>query len=118
MENYTHARSHILPKSFWLHFGRHLRVAVPLLGISLGIGVCGYHFIEGMKWIDALLNAAMIMGGMGPANELHSFGGKVFATIYALYSGLFLIAITGYLFMPFIHRILGESQKKKFEGEE
>ncbi|MBK9562476.1 MAG: hypothetical protein IPO54_04960 [Micavibrio sp.] len=113
MENYTHARSHILPKSFWLHFGRHLRVAVPLLALSLGAGVCGYHFIEGLNWIDALFNASMIMGGMGPANELHTAAGKMFASIYALYSGLFLIAVTGYLLIPFIHRVLKKLESQK-----
>ncbi len=103
---HSHKRSHILPKSFWVHFGKHLGFAAPLLCLSLFIGVAGYHFIEGMEWVDALLNAAMIMSGMGPANDLHTEAGKVFASFYALYSGLFLIAITGYLLIPFFHRLL------------
>lgn len=98
-------------KSLWLHFFKHLGIALPLLALSLMIGVCGYRFIEGMPWVDALLNASMIMGGMGPAAELHSVSGKIFASCYALYSGLFLIAVTGYLLIPFLHRIL-----RKFEA--
>jgi hypothetical protein len=93
-------------KGLWIHFFKHLGIAMPLLGLSLLIGICGYHFIEGMVWIDALLNASMIMGGMGPANEIHTYNGKIFASAYALYSGLFLIAVTGYLLIPFLHRIL------------
>ncbi len=55
----------------------------------------------------------MIMGGMGPANELHTVAGKMFASIYALYSGLFLIAVTGYLLIPFIHRVLKKLESQK-----
>ena len=105
MKQYNHKRSHILPPSFWVHFAKHLGFAAPLLCLSLFMGVAGYHFIEGMEWVDALLNAAMIMSGMGPANGLHTNAGKVFSSCYALYSGLFLIALTGYLFIPFFHRL-------------
>lgn len=112
------SHSHILPKSFWLHFGRHLRVAIPLLVLSLAVGVSGYHFIEGMEWVDSIFNASMIMGGMGPANELHTAAGKIFASIYALYSGLFLIAVTGYLLIPFIHRVLRKFEIQRSEPHE
>lgn len=106
-------QQHILPKEFWIHFLKHLGVSTPLLGFSLLIGVLGYHFIEGMSWVDAFLNAAMIMGGMGPASELHTSSGKIFASCYALYSGLFLIAVTGYLLIPFLHRILKKIEVNK-----
>ncbi len=115
MKQYNHKHSHILPTSFWIHFGKHLGFAAPLLCLSLFIGVAGYHFIEGMEWVDALLNAAMIMSGMGPANDLHTEAGKVFASCYALYSGLFLIAITGYLLIPFFHRLLHTFEKQAEE---
>lgn len=77
-----------------------------LISISLMIGILGYHYIEGLGWIDALLNAAMIAGGMGEIDPLHTTGGKIFASFYAIYSGLFLIAVTGFLLMPVVHRIL------------
>ena len=77
-----------------------------LIGISLLIGVLGYHYIEGFDWIDSLLNAAMIAGGMGEIDPLRTTGGKLFASFYAIYSGLFLIAITGFLLAPIIHRVL------------
>jgi hypothetical protein len=73
---------------------------------SLALGVCGYHFIEGMAWIDSLLNASMILGGMGPVDPLKSTGGKLFASFYALYSGLAIISIAGLLLTPVVHRVM------------
>jgi hypothetical protein len=73
---------------------------------SLALGVSGYHFIEGLPWIDALLNASMILGGMGPVDSLKSMAGKLFASFYALYSGLAIISIAGLLLAPLIHRLL------------
>lgn len=73
---------------------------------SLALGVCGYHFIEGLPWIDALLNASMILGGMGPVDPLKSSGGKLFASFYALYSGLAIISIAGLLLAPLVHRLM------------
>jgi hypothetical protein len=68
-------------------------VAGIVLAGSLALGVFGYHFIEGLPWIDALLNASMILGGMGPVDSLRSTGGKLFASFFALYSGLAIISI-------------------------
>src|SRR5262245_1281531 len=76
-----------------------------LLG-SLGIGVLGYHFLEGLSWIDSLLNASMILGGMGPVNPLKTDAGKIFASFYALYSGVVLLASVGVLAAPIFHRFL------------
>lgn len=84
----------------------HIGTIMPLVGLSLGAGVLGYHFIAGLGWVDALLNASMIAAGMGPVNLLPTAAGKVFASLYALYSGLFLIAVTGYLITPVLHRLL------------
>lgn len=78
---------------------------VVLIG-SLSLGVCGYHFIEGLPWIDALLNASMILGGMGPVDPLHTRAGKLFASFYALYSGLAIISIAGLMIAPAFHRML------------
>ena len=73
---------------------------------SLGIGVLGYHFSEGLSWLDALVNAAMILFGMGPVSELHTNAGKWFASFYALFSGVAFITIVGVTFAPLFHRFL------------
>jgi len=73
---------------------------------ALFLGVSGYHWIEGIPWVDSTLNAAMILGGMGPVAELHTTAGKLFAAAYALFSGLMFIVVAGLLFAPVIHRFL------------
>lgn len=83
---------------------RHAWVVVLLIGCALGIGAAGYHYLERLPWIDAVLNAAMILGGMGPVNALQTDAGKLFAAGYALFSGLFFVATAGVLFAPLIHR--------------
>ena len=70
------------------------------------MGAAGYHFTEGIPWLDATLNASMILSGMGPVNELHSTAGKLFATLYALYSGIAFLTTVAILFAPIIHRFL------------
>lgn len=77
-----------------------------LLSFSLGLGVLGYHFLEHLTWIDALLNASMILGGMGPVNPVQTVAGKIFASGYALYSGVILLASVGILMTPIFHRFL------------
>jgi hypothetical protein len=83
-----------------------LGVALALILISLCLGIAGYHFIAGFDFIDSLLEASMILGGMGPVSELHSDGAKVFASIYALYSGLVVIALMGIMLSPVAHRVM------------
>ena len=85
---------------------RSLGLVVALIAPSLLMGVLGYRMFEGMGWIDSLFNASMILSGMGPAGELHNTSAKLFASLYALYSGLFLIASSGLLLAPLYHRIL------------
>jgi hypothetical protein len=77
-----------------------------LIGLSLGGGMAGYHYFEGMSWIDAYVNASMILSGMGPVTMLQTHGGKIFAGSYALYSGLALIFVTGLIISPIAHRLL------------
>ena len=77
-----------------------------LLVFSLGIGMLGYHFLENLSWIDSLLNASMILGGMGPVAQLQTVAGKLFASFYALYSGMILLASVGILVTPIFHRFL------------
>jgi hypothetical protein len=84
----------------------HVAIGLGLMAVALGIGVLGYRTTEGMSWIDDLLNASMILGGMGPVSELHSDGGKLFASIYALFAGVVFIALTGVLLAPLLHRLM------------
>jgi len=86
---------------------RHFAFALALIGFSLAIGMAGYAHYEAMTWRDAFVNAAMLMGGMGPMKtEGLSDAGKVFAGLYALYAGLVLIIVIGILMAPVIHRLM------------
>ena len=85
---------------------RTILLAFAVMAVSLAMGVAGYHFLENLPWVDALLNASMILGGMGPVDTLKTVPGKLFASFYALYSGLALIGLTGLLLAPVFHRIL------------
>ncbi len=85
---------------------RHFILAFLVLAAGLGIGVLGYHCLGDLNWIDSLLNASMILGGMGPVDTLHSSAAKIFASCYALFSGLAFIGIASLIVAPFAHRIL------------
>jgi hypothetical protein len=93
-------------RSFYRHFLRALELSGALVACSLGLGIFGYHFIAGFNWVDSLLNASMILTGMGPVGALNSDGAKVFASAYALFSGLIFISATGILLVPIFHRVL------------
>ena len=100
-------QSRLLSRSAFLRrMARHGGIAVVVVAGSLVIGACGYHFLERLSWIDSVLNAAMILGGMGPVNALHTSPGKIFASIYALYSGIVFLVVAGILFVPVFHRFL------------
>ena len=77
-----------------------------LIALALSIGIIGYHQIAGFDWVDSILEASMILGGMGPVNPLITTGAKMFAAGYALFSGLVFIAIMGIILGPFTHRML------------
>lgn len=76
------------------------------IGAALGIGVVGYHVFGGLPWIDALVNASMILGGMGPVDPITTNAGKLFASAYALFSGLLFIGAASLVLAPFVHRIM------------
>jgi len=76
------------------------------MAAALGIGMVGYHFTENLAWLDAFVNAAMILSGMGPLSPIQTSGGKFFAGCYALFSGLAFITIVGVIFAPVFHRFL------------
>lgn len=81
-------------------------LAILITLISLLIGILGYHNFENLNWIDSLLNASMILGGMGPVDTLQTKAGKLFASFYALFSGVIFLVATGILTAPIFHRFL------------
>ena len=91
---------------FTLRWGVHLGVAVAVLAVSLLLGIFGYRRFERLPWADALLNSAMLLGGMGPVNAPVTLGGKLFASAYALYAGLVFIVTAALLLTPVMHRLL------------
>ncbi len=84
----------------------YLLIALGIIAGSLVMGILGYHLLEKLSWVDSLLNAAMILGGMGPVNELSTTGGKIFASFYALYSGIIFLVSAGVILAPLYHRFL------------
>ena len=104
---YEHHSQPLLPRAQFVRrqIG-HAAVALGIVGGSLALGVLGYHTFEGFSWVDSLLNASMILGGMGPIGELHTTAGKLFASFYALYSGMILLVAVSVLFAPIFHRYM------------
>jgi hypothetical protein len=93
---------------FWRRQLTHTGIALSIFGVSLGIGIWGYWYFEHLPLTDAFLNAAMLLGGMGPVKTDLSEPGKVFAGFYALYSGLVVIAVAGLLLAPGVHHLMNE----------
>jgi hypothetical protein len=93
-------------RAFLRRWALFVLIALGLIAGSLAIGMVGYHFLEGMSWIDSFLNAAMLLGGMGPVGELHHPAGKIFAGLYAMFSGLVLLVSFGVMITPLFHRFL------------
>jgi hypothetical protein len=85
---------------------RHALGGGAILAIALWVGMAGYHWLEGLPWIDSFVNAAMILGGMGPVAELHTNGGKLFAGTYALFAGMVFLVVVGVVFAPVVHRAM------------
>lgn len=94
------------PPAFRQRLARHFLWALLVVAGALGIGMAGYHFLAGQAWIDALVNASMILGGMGPVDPVKSDAGKIFASLYALFSGLAFLSVTAILFAPLFHRLI------------
>lgn len=104
---YEHRTEKLLPKSaFRRRVARQGAFGFALALVALAVGIVGYHFLEDMPWLDALVNASMILGGMGPVNELHTAGGKIFASAYALFSGAGFLVIVALVIAPVFHRFL------------
>jgi hypothetical protein len=104
---FEHHTKPLLPrKLYYQRLARNAGLGALVIAGSLGLGMLGYHVFEKMAWIDAFVNAAMILSGMGPVATLQSDGGKIFAGCYALFSGIALITIMGIIFAPVVHRFL------------
>jgi len=84
----------------------HGGLAIGITAASLLAGAAGYHYTEGMSWLDGVLNASMILTGMGPVDRMQTSAGKLFATAYALASGVLFVTTVAVLFAPLIHRFL------------
>jgi hypothetical protein len=91
---------------FLRRLGRHVAAALVFVAGSLTIGILGYRYLDDLPWIDSLLNASMILGGMGPVDPLKTATAKIFASLYALYSGLVVLVAAGIIFAPIFHRFL------------
>ena len=105
--NYEKRHHSLAPQQVFLRrLGWNLLLALVMIAASLAAGMAGYAYFENLNVLDAFLNAAMILSGMGPVAAMQSAGGKLFAGLYAIYSGVFIIATTAVILAPLIHRIL------------
>ena len=91
---------------FYLRLLKHFAIAFGLVIVSIWLGAVFYHHLEAMSWVDAVYNASMILTGMGPVSHLENDSTKIFASFYAVYGGVVILAITGILLSPIAHRIL------------
>jgi hypothetical protein len=104
---FEHRSQPLLPrKAFAFRMLRYYSYAIAVIAISLLIGIFGYMCFAHLNPVDAFLNAAMIMGGMGPVNALSSNAAKIFAGIYALYCGMILLIAVGIMAVPLLHRLM------------
>jgi len=104
---FEHHHEKLMPRNLFLRrLAKYALISLGLILVSLLIGMLGYNTLNGYSWVDLFLNAAMLMGGMGPVGTLHSDAGKVFAGIYALYCGLIELIAIGVFAAPIIHRFL------------
>ena len=104
---FEHRHAPLAPRRVFAHrMLRSAALAGGFIGVSLAMGTVGYHVFEGLGWLQAALNAAMILTGMGPVDEVRTTGGKVFAIVYALYSGVAFLTAVAVLLAPAAHRFM------------
>lgn len=104
---YEHKSEPLLSRrAFYSRFARSFAVTVVIVIFSLLLGSAGYHYLGGLPWIDSLLNASMILTGMGPVDPLKTSAAKLFASFYALYSGIAFLTMVAILMAPLLHRFL------------
>jgi hypothetical protein len=103
----TPHRNQLLPRHLFIRRQiTCLGLGLGVLGIALFIGIAGYHWLGELGWVDSLLNASMILGGMGPVDSLKTDAAKIFASLYALFSGIVLIGVMAIILGPSVHRVL------------
>jgi hypothetical protein len=104
---FEHRSKPLLPrKAFLRRQARHAGFSLIILSVSLGMGTAGYHAFGRLPWTDSFLNASMILTGMGPVDRMDTEPGKLFASFYALFSGIAFLTFAGVLFAPVYHRFL------------
>src|SRR5262249_27443453 len=102
-----HRQQRLLPWNRFLHrMADSARLAGVLIAVSLALGMIGYHWAAGLNWIDSLLNASMILTGMGPVSPLTPVGARLFASAYAIFSAVAFLSSIGVLVAPVFHRFL------------
>jgi hypothetical protein len=104
---YEHRKHRLLPWPFFIRRAwRHLFWGVVIVLVAVGLGTMGYHLAGGLGWLDSFLNASMILSGMGPVDHMDTSAGKIFAAIYALFSGVVFIGVMGIVLAPWVHRLM------------
>jgi hypothetical protein len=99
--------------TFYQRIVKNILIALLIMAVCLAIGVAGYHYTDNIAWIDAVHNASMILSGMGPVVEIKSDTGKIFSSVYALFSGVVFLSIVGFILAPAIHRIFHRLNHEK-----
>lgn len=111
---FEHSKEPVLPvHHFYYRLGKHFLWGLALIFCALFVGILGYHYIEGLEWIDAFMEASMILSGMGPSVQIKSTAGKLFSGFYALFSGLMFISVIGIVIAPILHRFFHEFHLEK-----
>lgn len=104
---FEHRSAPLLPYHLWVRrLVRFAGLGVSIIIFGLGSGTLGYHYFAGLGWLDSALNAAMILTGMGPVDRIDSAGGKIFAIIYSLFSGIVFLGTAAIVIAPWLHRLL------------
>lgn len=105
--SFENRREKVIPlKHFVFRLGRYGIFAFGLIVFSVLLGTFGYHYIAQLNWMDSFHMSCMILTGMGPVNEITTTSGKVFSSLYALYSGIAFLSILAVFFSPLVHRLL------------
>jgi len=116
---FEHKTEKLVPlPTFFRRIALSLLLTLAVLGVALSVGVLGYHGIAGLPWIDSILNASMILTGMGPVAPMTTTPAKLFASAYAMFSGVVFLSSIGLLLAPLFHRILHKFHLDDAEQEE
>jgi hypothetical protein len=116
---FEHRSEPLVPRwAFYARMAQSAAIVAGIIACSLFVGSAGYHYLGDLPWIDSLLNASMILAGMGPVDSLKTDSAKLFATFYALYSGVAFLAIMAILTAPLLHRLLHKFHMEISEGEQ